>query len=105
MKTREMMKAEKERTKHRKAFLRTFDQKLEDVRNLAAIQGREGNWDYDEYMRGLYNGLELALCTLEEREPKFRDALGRWERAKRRLVASAWRFKRARVANAMVREG
>ena len=43
------------------------------VRNLRDVQGQNGTWDMDEYMRGLYNGLELALSVLEgERDPVFR---------------------------------
>jgi hypothetical protein len=43
------------------------------IRNLRDVQGRDGTWDMDEYMRGLYNGLELAVSILEgEREPDFR---------------------------------
>jgi len=38
------------------------------IKEYLDIQGRDGNWDYDPYMLGLYNGLELALATLENRE-------------------------------------
>ena len=45
--------------------------KLIEVRD---IQGREGNFDQDEYMRGLYNGLELAVSIFEgDREPLYRN--------------------------------
>jgi hypothetical protein len=42
---------------------------VNDIRN---IQGQSGNWNYDEYMLGLYNGFEFASSILENREPKFR---------------------------------
>lgn len=42
------------------------------IRDLLKIQGSNGNWNYDEYMWGLYNGMELALATMETREPEFR---------------------------------
>lgn len=45
---------------------------IASMRNLLAIQGADGSWDYDPYMTGLYNGLELACATLENREAKFR---------------------------------
>jgi hypothetical protein len=47
---------------------------LEDLMSVHEVQGRDGTWDYTAYMRGLYNGLELALSFLEgKREPRFRD--------------------------------
>ena len=49
-------------------------QRVSDVIRCRDVQGQPGNWDYDEYMRGLYNGLELAAATLEDREPVYRDA-------------------------------
>ena len=37
------------------------------------IQGRPGKFDQDDYMLGLYNGLELAVSILEDnRNPKYR---------------------------------
>lgn len=44
------------------------------LKELRDIQGKKGNYDYDEYMRGLYNGLELALSLMEgEREPQYKN--------------------------------
>lgn len=44
------------------------------IRDLRDVQGQDGTWNASGYMRGLYNGLELALSVLEgEREPQFRD--------------------------------
>lgn len=54
------------------------DKQLKDLKQIHSIQGRTGNWDYDPYMHGLFNGLELALATIEDREPKFKDAPPRW---------------------------
>src|SRR5690606_8536630 len=49
----------------------------EEIRNLRDIQGQKGTWNTDEYMRGLYNGLELALSVLEgDRVPVFKSAPG-----------------------------
>jgi len=45
---------------------------LQAVRDQLEIQGRDGNWNYDQYMAGMYNGLECALATLEDREPEYR---------------------------------
>ena len=48
------------------------------IRNLRDIQGRSGNWNYDPYMHGMFNGLELALSVAEDREPDFRNAPPVW---------------------------
>jgi hypothetical protein len=45
---------------------------ISKLRNLRDIQGRKGNYDMDEYMRGLYNGLELSLSIFEDREPDYK---------------------------------
>ncbi len=49
------------------------DKQLDALRELVDIQGYEGNWDYDEYMFGMYNGMELMLAMVEGREPKFKE--------------------------------
>lgn len=48
------------------------------LKDLANIQGQNGNWNYDPYMFGLYNGLELAIATMENREPDYKDAPKIW---------------------------
>ena len=35
------------------------------------IQGQKGNYDYDEYMLGLYNGMEYIIALFETREPNY----------------------------------
>jgi hypothetical protein len=47
---------------------------LEKIQNLVEIQGWDGNWNYDSYMHGMYNGMELLLSILEDREPVFKKA-------------------------------
>ena len=46
-------------------------QRIRKVKDICKIQSYNGNWDYDEYMRGLANGLILAVAILNEEEPKF----------------------------------
>lgn len=46
---------------------------LNALHTILEIQGSDGNWNYSAYMHGLYNGLELALASLEHREPNYRD--------------------------------
>ena len=40
--------------------------------DLVEVQGRDGNWNHDHYMRGLYNGMEMALALFEQRAPVFK---------------------------------
>jgi hypothetical protein len=47
--------------------------KLKQLKEVHAVQGQPGTWDYDPYMQGMYNGLELALAIMEDREPQYRD--------------------------------
>lgn len=55
--------------------------RLAQARELLEVQGRSGNWDYDRYMHGMYNGMELVLALFEGgREPEFRDAPPGWLR-------------------------
>lgn len=52
------------------------EQTLRAMREMVKIQGADGNWDYDEYMRGMYNGMELMLSVIENREPVYKEAPG-----------------------------
>lgn len=42
---------------------------IDKLKDLIAVQGSDGNWDYDEYMCGLFNGLELARSVMEDDDP------------------------------------
>jgi hypothetical protein len=46
---------------------------LEDLKEVHELQVKDGNWNVSHYMTGLYNGLELAMSNLEDREPDFRN--------------------------------
>ena len=50
----------------------TKDKALKQLREVHAVQGRDGCWDIDDYMLGLYNGLELALSIVENRECRYK---------------------------------
>ena len=50
----------------------------EIMREMLDVQGQHGNWNYDSYMHGLYNGMEYMVALAEKREPKFRDAPEVW---------------------------
>lgn len=45
---------------------------LEPLRDQVRVQGEHGNWNCNDYMLGMFNGLECALATLEHREPQYR---------------------------------
>lgn len=52
--------------------LRELEAKVSDANELLAIQGEDGNWDYNDYMLGMYNGMELIVSVMEGREPVYR---------------------------------
>lgn len=52
--------------------------KIGELRKVHAIQGDNGNWNYDPYMHGMFNGLELALAIMEKREPNYKEAPKKW---------------------------
>jgi len=42
-----------------------------ELQRLIDIQLTDGNWNYDQYMRGLANGLLLAMSVVNGKDPKF----------------------------------
>ena len=48
---------------------------LDPLRNQHRVQGEHGNWNCNDYMLGMFNGLECALATLEHREPQYRNRM------------------------------
>lgn len=54
----------------------TIEKRIQILRELRDIQGMPGNYDTSDYMRGMYNGIELALSVVEDREPEFKEAAG-----------------------------
>ena len=58
--------------------------KIKEARNLVEIQRKNIT---DEYIQGLYNGMELILSVFESREPKYADAESRpKDKAKLKIV-------------------
>jgi hypothetical protein len=53
---------------------------LKEANSILKVQGNDGNWDYDEYMFGMFNGMELIVSMAEKREPNFRKAPKKWKR-------------------------
>lgn len=54
----------------------------ERMKDLMEMQGSPGNWDYDPYMHGMYNGMELFFSMVEDRDPAFREQPEEWGRDK-----------------------
>jgi len=46
--------------------------KVKALKNCCDIQCTKGNYDQSQYMRGLANGLILAVSILEEKTPKYK---------------------------------
>lgn len=51
--------------------LEEWKQHLKCSKEMLDIQGQKGNYDYDEYMLGLYNGMEYIISLFETREPNY----------------------------------
>lgn len=48
-------------------------ERLEVANEMLEIQGKEGNYNFNEYSLGLYNGMEYIISTLENRKSKLKD--------------------------------
>lgn len=46
--------------------------RIQQVTDIRDIQGAKETIAAGEYMRGMYNGLELALATLQGRDPEYK---------------------------------
>ena len=54
-----------------KKQLEEWNHHLKCSKEMLDIQGHNGNYNYDSYMLGVYNGMECIIALLEVREPKF----------------------------------
>lgn len=54
-----------------KKQLEEWGHHLKCSKEMLDIQGQKGNYDYDEYMLGLYNGMEYVIALFETREPNY----------------------------------
>ena len=50
--------------------LKQYEKSMGIANEMLELQGRDGNYNYDSYMLGLYNGMEYIVSLLEVREPK-----------------------------------
>lgn len=51
--------------------MNTLKGKIKEVKNIRDLQKQSLEKSTDDYMVGLYNGLEMATAILEGREPEF----------------------------------
>lgn len=51
--------------------IKRYKEILKNANELLDIQGQSGNYNYDSYMLGIYNGMEMIISMFEEREPQF----------------------------------
>ena len=54
-----------------KKQLKEWENHLKCSKEMLDIQEQKGNYDYDEYMLGLYNGMEYIIALFETREPNY----------------------------------
>lgn len=52
--------------------------RIDSCAEMLNVQGRDGNWNYDDYMLGMYNGMEYMMSILENRQPNYRKAPDVW---------------------------
>lgn len=61
-----------------KERLELFEKQVESLKDLVKLQCSKGNYDYDEYMLGMANGMILALATVGDVTPEFLDKPDVW---------------------------
>lgn len=54
-------------------MIEQFELSLKSANEMLEIQGRDGNYNYDNYMLGMYNGMEYIISLCEHREPNYRN--------------------------------
>jgi hypothetical protein len=52
--------------------------RLNDIDDVLSIQCADGNWNYDEYMHGMANGMILVDSIVKNYEPEFLEAPKKW---------------------------
>lgn len=52
----------------------TYAHRLSVANEMLSVQGAQGNFDYDQYMHGMYNGMEYIVSLMEARDPAYLDS-------------------------------
>ncbi len=60
------------------AGLSEHKQRLSTLREMTDVQCTSGNWDYDNYMHGLANGMIYAISVIDDCPANFLDAPAVW---------------------------
>lgn len=55
-----------------------LEKSIKVLDDLISVQSDSGNWDYNEYMYGLLNGMLLAKAVLTDNNPPYPDRPGTW---------------------------
>ena len=56
--------------------------RIEKLKELVKTQSSEGNFDYDNYMLGMANGMILSLAVIEDCTPVYLDEPKVWGKDK-----------------------
>ena len=51
----------------------TTEERIEKVRDVSKVQSASANYNSSEYMRGMANGLILALAILDDKDPIYKE--------------------------------
>jgi hypothetical protein len=51
----------------------TLEEIKSSIQDVLKIQGADGNWNYESYMHGMYNGMVLIDSILRGIEPVFKE--------------------------------
>ena len=57
---------------------KTLEERVATLVDITAIQLQDGNWNYNDYMRGMANGLLLAQTIMTDTEYTPLYAPGQW---------------------------
>jgi hypothetical protein len=60
--------------------MKSYKKRLENLEDIIKIQCSSGNWNYNEYMHGLANGLIMARSLFTDEEPEFLDSPKKWRK-------------------------
>ena len=70
--------------------IKQYEKSMGIANEMLELQGKNGNYNYDSYMLGLYNGMEYIVSLLEVREPKFIDGKEMLFRQEKNNRRSKW---------------
>jgi len=72
---------------------------IQDLKNLVELQSTKGNYDQSDYMRGLANGLIMALAIFEHKEPNFFEPLNQNALHTKKLIEVLERLRKSMKLN------